>query len=205
VPSTPDSIAAKVGLGISGSAPWGTKPGTSAPGIYLVSLSADPNRADVLQDIPLSAAAIQEWLDTAPMMTVDDVRARPSTLATRLARYWLPDETILYIGKAVSLSDRVGGFYSSRIGHARPHRGGMWLKTLSNLDHLTVHYAVVDRDPGPVESRALGAFMARVSAGSRRRYPEQERDLPLPFANLEWHSEGKRCRRQHGIARPTAD
>jgi len=78
-------------------------------------------------------------------------------------RCWLPDEVILYFGKAnVSLRDRVGAYYATRLGKRRPHAGGRFLKTLAVLDELWVHCACGDED---AEARMLGAFIGRVRGG----------------------------------------
>src|SRR5437879_2359420 len=84
-------------------------------------------------------------------------RTRP-----RVASFWLPDEVILYVGKATSLSTRVRQYYSTPLGARSPHAGGHFLKTLSILGELTVHFATTV-EPGPTEDAALSFFCSRVS------------------------------------------
>jgi hypothetical protein len=112
--------------------------------------------------------------------------------------YWLPDESIIYIGKATTLGPRLGQYYSTPLGDKRPHAGGHWIKTLSNLNALTVHYSEIEEghDPEQLERRMLVSFSKNVSAQSKALHPQPT--LAIPFANLEIKGVG---RRNHGIAR----
>jgi hypothetical protein len=129
-------------------------------------------------------------------LALDGGRPTAAQLVDRLAIYWLPDEAIVYIGKATSLRGRVGGYYSTELGDKRPHAGGHWIKTLSNLASLTVHYAEIcdGRDPEEVETDMLLAFVDGVSPKVKANHPQP--DLAIPFANLEI-----KIRRNHGIAK----
>jgi hypothetical protein len=82
------------------------------------------------------------------------------------------------------------------LGDRRPHAGGHWIKTLTNLTSLTVHYAELDSvaDPEDVEKQMLRTFSQAVSAQTRAAHPQP--DLTIPFANLEIRGVG---RRNHGI------
>jgi hypothetical protein len=150
-------------------------------------------------DAPVSDAALDELSAVCPALTLDGT-PRPTTerLAARIGSYWVPDETVLYIGLAgQQLRTRVRQYYETPLGAAKPHKGGWWLKTLSILADLYVHYA-----PSPnvkdTEENMLRAFAANVSTDSRRRLPV---DQPvMPFANLR---DGDWRRRNHGIAGAT--
>jgi hypothetical protein len=82
---------------------------------------------------------------------------------------------------ATSLSDRVEQYYQTPIGARRPHAGGYFLKLLSNLDRLWVHYALC-RDPSAAEDSMLRQFCERVSLDSKRALLDPAH--PFPFANL---------------------
>ena len=79
---------------------WGIYPVADTAGIYAVSLSSDPGKNDNLHaEAPISVAAVQRWMRRVPAFTFDD-RLAPdaNAVADFLARMWLPDESILYIG-----------------------------------------------------------------------------------------------------------
>jgi hypothetical protein len=101
----------------------------------------------------------------------------------RISRFWIPDEAILYMGKATKLSTRLPAYYRTSIGKRSPHSGGFFLKLLSNLDQLWVHYAECN-DPETAEDRMLRRFCENVSQVSRIALHDYSH--PFPFANLEW-------------------
>jgi hypothetical protein len=98
----------------------------------------------------------------------------------------LPDETILYIGKAgTSLNTRVNQFYNHILGNSKPHRGGHWLKTLDNLADLNIYLTATHDEPAhEVESRCLKIFIDNVSTETREKLVDPMN--PFPFANLEF-------------------
>jgi hypothetical protein len=110
-----------------------------------------------------------------------------------LAEFWLPDEVVVYVGLATSLRSRVGGYYRTPLGARRPHAGGHFLKTLSNLTDLFVHYAPTD-EPDDCEQKMLKRFCENVSAATKALLRDPNR--PFPFANLE-HPPG--TRKLHGL------
>jgi hypothetical protein len=107
---------------------------------------------------------------------------------------WVPNEPILYVGRAsTSIADRVNAYYRTRLGARAPHAGGWPLKTLSNLDGLSVHVAPTD-DPAAAETAMIDAFVAGVPKPTSDLLVDPA--LPLPFANLE---DGRGRRKAHGI------
>jgi hypothetical protein len=151
---------------------------------------------------PISRAAIQELLAVRPELTLDGRRPSPAELASRIAAFWLPDEPILYMGLATSLRTRVGSFYRTPIGARRPHSGGWFLKTLSNLESLYVHSASA-ADFDTAERDMLEAFVAHVSPPTRTALADP--DHPWPFANLELRRGGQKIRKVHGITGARGD
>ena len=194
--TSPGHLLVQARHAITGSVSWGTRPPCDQPGVYVVSLHTDPNEGHGLSEAPVSKAAVAAWIDRVESLTLD--RGRPTTVALmqRLARYWLPDEAIVYIGKATSLRRRLGQYYATPLGDRRPHAGGHWIKTLTNLTSLTVHYAELDNvaDAGAMEKAILLMFSQAVSSQTRAAHPQQA--LTIPFANLEIRGVG---RRNHGI------
>ena len=177
-----------VGLKVKDSRPWGAPVPCISPGVYAVSLSANPTRnAGLLPEAPVSLKLVREWVEYVPMLTFDGKpRPSPAAVATFIKQFWLPDESILYVGKATCLTDRLAQLGSHRLGNRSPHKGGHWLKTLSNLDHLHVYFCECDseREAKELEGKALGAFMGQVSPRTLKRLHNP--DLPIPFANAEY-------------------
>ena len=128
VPLAPESIVSRR---------WGTKPATSEPGVYIVSLTESLDTCDgKLNEAPLAAPKFQDWLDRCPELPLDRIQPTPQQLMDRIRRFWIPDEVILYIGLATSLSTRINDYYHTPIGARGPHSGGYFLKLLSNLDQI---------------------------------------------------------------------
>ena len=125
---------------------------------------------------------------------IDGKAATPEALARRVERFWLPDEPVLYIGKATSLSGRISQYYTTALGARSPHAGGWFLKLLSMVDEIYVHY-VTSQEPEQTEHAMLEGFCAGVSAATRAALHDP--DHPFPFANLEWP---RGTRKKHGFS-----
>lgn len=194
MPTAPKELFERHGYAWAGAVPWGTRPRTPRPGVYVVSLSPDPACATGRPADLVAAAKVAAWIARVPTLLLDGQRPDAATVVARLQSFWLEDEAIVYIGKATSLSNRVGQYYRTPLGDRKPHAGGHWIQTLFALDGLTVHYAeVLDRDPEAAEHDMMRTFYEGVSPASRGRHPQP--GLALPFANLE----GPGGRRAHGL------
>lgn len=182
MPSTVASVFAAVDLVPAGPVPWGTPIPETASGVYAVALTAESDQSfGALTEAPLLAVLLEQLLAMRPQLELDKRRPDLAALAARLRAFWLPDETVVYIGSAKSLRSRSRGYYLTPLGATKPHAGGWWLKTLSALEDLWVHYA-----PTPefktAEKRMLKEFRDAVSPESRAALHDQER--VMPFANL---------------------
>jgi hypothetical protein len=63
-------------------------------------------------------------------------------LAARIGSFWLPSQTVLFIGTSdASVARRVAADGKTELGDRRPAAGGHWLKTLRSLDGLKVWWA----------------------------------------------------------------
>lgn len=195
MPTTVAEALSAAGLRVAGTTPWGTPIDESGPGVYVVSLTADPDStAGALPEAPIDLGRVDALLAARPELRLDGMRPDTTLLARRLASFWLADETILYLGLAgTSVRNRVGAYYRSPLGARRPHSGGWFLKTLTALDGLWVHHAPC-ADPIAAEDRMLAAFTAGVTPAVAAGLHDPT--LPLPFANLEWP---KGVRKAHGI------
>ncbi len=193
----PTSVAeafSAAGLVRGGVLKWGTKPPELTPGVYIVSLTDSLDGFDgALVRAPLERAVFEDWLQICPGLTLDAAKPTVEQLMDRVGRFWLPDEVILYIGLATSLSMRLGQYYTTPIGARRPHSGGYFLKLLSNLQELWVHNARTT-DPDNAEDAMLRRFTTAVSEESKGVLLDP--DHPFPFANLEWPPG---VRKAHGL------
>lgn len=200
MPSTVASLLAVASLESGGCVSWGARVPETRTGVYLVSLTSTGRVANALTDCPLSDTALDALLSSCPALTLDGERPTRAQVARRIGSYWLPDECVLYIGLAGQpLRTRVRQYYKTRIGAAKPHKGGWWLKTLSVLSELHVHYAPTD-DFKDAEEQMLRAFAAGVSHTTRAALPTG--DPVMPFANLR---DGDWQRKRHGIRGATSE
>jgi len=206
VPSPHSSVGALLGaadLTLTGVVAWGKPVPVSTPGVYLISLAEDP--ADYSSNMvaaPISEAAIEQLLAVCSQLKLDSRRPTPSELKKRIGRLWLGAHTVLYVGQAgTSLRTRVAQYYHTPLGARSPHAGGWFLKLLSNLDQLFVHYAT-SGDPVESEKRIVQAFVDAVPplALMPLQWAFGASYLPLPFANLQYPDGPKK---PHGITGAT--
>ena len=194
MPTTVAEALSTVGLVREAVVRWGTRPSTDDSGVYVVSLTDSVDAIEgTLTEAPLAPNIFETWLQVRPELTLDGRRPTVEQLVNRIQGFWLADESVLYIGLATSLSSRLAQYYKTPIGARRPHAGGYFLKLLSNLDNLWVHYAPCD-DPDSAEDGMLRQFCAGVSAESKRALIDPTH--PFPFANLEWP---QGVRKAHGL------
>ncbi len=128
-----------LGLDVDGPLRWGSKPLSRAPGIFVVEIATATNSA------PIDLDEVRRWLERVPDLRMDGERPTQTSLATRLGMFWLPGQTLLYVGRTnKSLSGRVASLYATELGHAQPHPGGHWLKTLREPSKLRLWWAETD-------------------------------------------------------------
>lgn len=200
MPSTVSDIFAAPGLEPGGVVRWGTPVPETAPGVYVIALTDISSATAALPAAPLSSPALQQLMAVRPELKIDRAATGVDELAERLRRFWLADEVVLYIGLAGQpLRTRVRQYYRTPLGARKPHAGGWWLKTLSVLDELWVHYAPTP-DFQEAEKRMLGAFADAASSASRRALHDDEH--VMPFANLRGCDDRVKL---HGVTGATGD
>ena len=179
---------------------WGHTPTSSKVGIYIVSTSQNPTINDNLfESIPINNNILEFWLNKVKTLQLDgNTSPTVSQLRDRLNKFWLPDESILYIGQtecSKGIKRRVSQYYRTELGERKPHAGGHWIKTLSILNELFVHY-FPDNTPTQTEKNLLRTFVGQVSEQTLVNL--RDRNLPIPFANLELE---KGNIKNHGISK----
>ena len=178
----------RVGLRPQGPVPWGKPALTRAPGIYVVELPA------AIEVAPIALSAVRAWIRRVPTITVDGSPTSGAALAARLANFWVPSATVVYIGQASGpVQGRVAAYYRTPLGDRSPHAGGHWIKTLSCLSDCLVWSAATD-DYEEAEREMLDDFSRTVPAAERRALHDPL--LVLPFANLK---NGRGQVKAHGI------
>lgn len=156
---------------------WGKPVLTRAPGIYVVELPA------ALEVAPIALSAVGAWIRRVPTITVDGSPTTGVALAARLADFWVPSATVVYIGQASGpVQGRVAAYYRTPLGNRSPHAGGHWIKTLSCINECLVWSAATD-DFDVAERELLDDFTRTVPAAERRALYDPS--PVLPFANLK--------------------
>jgi hypothetical protein len=174
MPIEPAALFRAVGLTPDGPARWGAPLRVAGPGVFVVEWPASLDRA------PVDISAVGSWLARVPTLLVDGERPTGKSLAARLSAWWLPGETILYVGSARSVAKRLDGMARTPLGDARPNPAGQWLKALRGFEGARIWWAATDAAE-EYEDALLDAFAAAVPAAATAALPDAS--LVLPFAN----------------------
>jgi transcription elongation factor GreA len=174
-PSAADLLRS-IGLDVDGPLRWGTNPSSRKAGIFVVEATEPAPSAHIEID------EVRRWLERVPSLRMDGERPTQTTLAARLRPFWLPGQTLLYVGRTgKSMAGRVASLYATRLGDAQPHPGGHWLKTLKGHDKLRLWWADTDA-PEEYEDALLAAFADALPVDASASLPDS---APLiPWANL---------------------
>ena len=175
-PLSGPALLREVGLLPDGPLPWGRPVPVRSPGVFLVELPAP------LAAAPLELTRIGKWLEHVPGLLLDGTRPTSRALAARLGSFWLPSQTVLYIGATeASISARLAAMERTVLGDRRPYSGGHWLMTLRTLSSTRIWWAPTEAVE-EYEDALLAAFGATVPDAERAVLPDP--NLVLPFANL---------------------
>src|SRR6478736_5562476 len=156
--SPPDAAALlrSVGLMADGPAVWGRPVPAQGPGVFVFELPAPVASA------PLELTRIGKWIERVETLRLDGERPTSKALAARLASFWLPSQTVIYVGTTdASIGRRVAAIGRTELGDRRPASGGHWLKTLRSLDGVKVWWAATTATE-EYEDALLAAFAAGV-------------------------------------------
>jgi len=138
-PGAPDLLRA-VGLLVDGPVVWGRPVRSSRPGVYVVELPAP------LESAPLDLARVGKWLERAVDLLLDGERPTSRALAARLARDWLPGQTVLFVGSTDGpLADRVAAIQATPPGDPLPCPDGLRLHLLRGIEACRVWWAAPRR------------------------------------------------------------
>lgn len=170
------SLLRSVGLLADGPAVWGRPVPAQGPGIFVIELPAP------LASAPLDLSRVGKWIERVETLRLDGERPASRALASRLGSFWLPSQTVLYIGSSgASVGRRVAAIARTELGDRRPAAGGHWIKTLRTLDGVKVWWAPTAATE-EYEDALLTAFATGVPDAERAALPDST--IVLPWANL---------------------
>jgi len=178
VPDVPGAanLLRTVGLLADGPIVWGRPIPARGPGVFVVELPAP------LATAPLELTRIGKWIEHVETLTLDGHRPTSKELAARLSSFWLPSQTVLFVGfSSTSMAARMSAMTKTVLGERRPSSAAHWLHTLRNLDKARVWWTPTSAVE-EYEDALLTAFADGVPAADLARLAD--RDVVLPFANL---------------------
>jgi len=218
MPTTIREILDEFDLEISGKVKWGQKISSKKCGLYFVTITNDPDKLECWENPKINETEVQKWIELiqqcGKVLSVDKKPASKTDLINRLNALWLPDETILYIGKAGptktrTIGKRVNEYFKTRLGCNKKHAGGNWVNVLSELNELTIFYSEFELSEyhriEETETKLIEYFTNNVSAKTKNRLIDKTNCFP--FANKEIHYKEKKTkiRKNHGLEDQTID
>lgn len=155
---------------------WGEQVRSRAPGVLLVETAAR------LDTAPIDVTSVKAWIERVPSLRLDGERPTPTKLLERLSDFWLPQETVVYVGRTTKgLNARAASLFATALGDRKPHSGGHWLWTLLDRDQLRIWWAETP-SPEEYEDGLFDAIAADLDDGARERLAAL--GPVLPWANL---------------------
>jgi transcription elongation factor GreA len=143
-----------------------------------------------LPTAPIELTRVGKWLERRPELRLDGREPSSRAVMARLAAFWLPSATVLFIGSASSsVANRVEAIRTTVLGERRPHSAGHWLHVLTAMPTTRIWWsptAAVEE----YEDALLEAFAATVPAADRAGL--HDATIVLPFANLRTPTGGRK-------------
>lgn len=169
----------EVGLLADGPVVWGW-PGrpvpARGPGVFVVELVAPLPRA------PIELTRVGKWIERVATLQLDGERPTSKAVSSRLASFWLPSQTVVYIGSSTtSVGGRIAAMQRTVLGDRKPSSAGHWLATLPPSTSMRVWWARTEATE-EYEDALLAAFAGSVPAEDLAELPDPE--VVLPWANL---------------------
>src|SRR5262245_65956594 len=98
---------------------WGQRVASKSPGVFVVEM---PSREDAA---PIDITAVRAWVERVPGLRINGERPTPTQLADHLAAFWLPGQTVVYVGRtSKALGPRIAALLQTPIGTPRPPSRG---------------------------------------------------------------------------------
>lgn len=218
MPTTIREILNEFNLEISGQVNWGQKITSKKCGLYFVAITNNANKLEYWENPKLNETEIQKWIELIQKcwktLTVDKKPATITDIINRLNSLWLPDETILYIGKAGptktrTIGKRVNEYFKTRLGCNKKHAGGNWINTLSELNKLTVFYSEFELSEyhriEEIETKMIEYFSNNVSDKTKNGLVDKINCFPFANKEIHYKEKGTKVRKNHGFGSQTID
>jgi transcription elongation factor GreA len=172
-----------VGLLADGPGRWGRPIAAQGPGVFVVELVAP------LATPPIELTRVGKWVERVETLRLDGERPTSKALASRLASFWLPAQTVLYIGSSdASIGRRAMAMAHTELGDRRPQSSGHWLKVLRGLETARIWWSATTATE-EYEDALFDAFAEHIATDEQAGLPDQ--NVVLPFANLR-RGDGRR-------------
>ena len=215
MPTTITKLFKQTGLTFSGQVGWGQFINSRACGFYVVALTNDIDKLTCINEPNFNDNAIRQWIELIKLggkqIKLDNKVANLTSIKQRLRQFWLPDETIIYIGKAGpnkkrTIRERVKEYYKTKLGCDAPHAGGHWINTLQNITSLNVFFSEYSElDIDDKEEQLISYFMENVSATTKKNLLDQTNCYPFANKELYRKSLNKKIRKGHGLNNQTIE
>jgi transcription elongation factor GreA len=173
------ALLREVGLLADGPVVWGS-PGRQVPargaGVFVVELVSPAARA------PIELTRVGKWIERVATLTLDGERPTSKALAARMGDFWLPSQTVVYVGSTTSsIGARIAAMQRTALGDRRPQPAGHWLHAFEPRTGMRVWWTETDA-PEEYEDALLAAFATSVPAEDVAGLPAGA--VVLPWANL---------------------
>ncbi len=218
MPTTIREILNEFDLEISGKVKWGQDISSKKCGLYIVAITNDPDVLECWENPKINEIEVQNWIELIQKcwktLSVDKKPASKSNLINRLNKLWLPDETILYIGKAGptktrTIEKRVKEYFNTRLGCNKKHAGGNWVNVLTELNELTVYFSEFELSEyhriEETETKLIEYFSNNVSAKTKNRLVDKINCFPFANKEIHYKESGRKIRKNHGLGGQTID
>lgn len=213
MPTTITKLLKQNGLPLSGKVKWGESIDSRSCGFYIVALTNQEEKLEFTDKPIFNDNAIKQWIELiksgGKQILLGEKVATLTDIKQRLQNFWLPDETIVYIGKTGpnvkrTIRKRVNEYYKTILGCDAPHAGGHWLNVLQNLSSLNVFYSEYSGlDIDEKEEQLITYFMDNVSKTTKEKL--WDKINCYPFANKELYRKSiqTKTRKNHGLNNQT--
>jgi hypothetical protein len=213
MPTTITKLFKETGLPMSGQVKWGESINSRACGFYVVALTNNADKLECIDKPIFNDKAINQWLELiksgGKQILLGEKVANSTDIKQRLQKFWFPDETIVYIGKAGpnkkrTIRKRINEYYNTILGCDAPHAGGHWINVLNNLSSLNVYYSEYSGlDIDEKEEQLITYFMNNVSKTTKENL--WDKINCYPFANKELYRKSMqtKTRKNHGLNNQT--
>ena len=215
MPTIISKLFEQAGLTFHGQVKWGQLINSKECGFYIVALTEDIEKLVCRGNSNIDDSAIKQWSELVKSggkeILIDNKVSDLKSIKQRLEKFWLPDETIVYIGKAGpnkerTIRKRVKEYYKTQMGCDSKHAGGHWVKILKDISSLNIFYSEYSGlDIEEKEEQLILSFIDNVSKRTKENLFDNLNCFPFANKELYRKSLGTKIRKIHGLSNQTID